>query len=826
MKNVKKAVVLMTVLCLCVGLLSGCGDKKAETPKPGKSEKPVETATPEYIYVAEYVPLDAELENSINSLCRVGDKFLFSSYGIIADNTPEGVVPEFEGQYAVYGNSLYWMTVDGKTTRLENYVPFSPDGQEVNVTDFETGSYCYSSIQSIVAVPGGGIATLDNVYQSAYDGPDDAPEYGSEEWYDGGYYEYMTSEESYYLRYLNEDGSEMSYVNLTEALSAAIGEMEYFYLSNLVVDGNGTIYLVSDGVIFAIDGKGTLLFKIEFENWIESIFIAPDGRVAVGYYGDNGCEIGFVDPQACAITDAVECVVTDMYGMVAGGGEYDLYYNNGSNFFGYNLATNEATKLFNWFNCDIDVNNINTSTMAVLDDGRIMFVESIWDDTTHNVDVSLVLMSKQPYSSRPQRTTLTLACQYLDYELRSEIIKFNKNNPDYRIEVLDYSEYNTSDDYGAGLTKLTTEIMAGNVPDILDLDGLPVEQMIAKGLLEDLYPYIDSDPELSRDQFFPSVLSALEVDGKLYSTVSSFSISTAIGASSVVGDEPGWNFEEFNAALRSMPDGCEPFDRGVVRDDILYYCLNHDMSTLVDWNTGECRFNTPDFIEILKFAAMFPEEFDWENVEWLPEDEADARIAAGRQMLMMTHVYDFQSSQMYRAMFGGDITYIGFPTASGVGNALSIDGAGCAISSKCADKNAAWQFVRTVMTEKYQERNSWNFPANIAAFNKMLESAMTPIWKTDENGNFILDENGNRIEEPQGTWGWGNIEVEIMAVTQEEADQILDLINSTTRVMKYDEEIIEIVREEAAAFFAGQKTAEDVARLIQSKVNIVVNEKR
>jgi len=192
----------------------------------------------------------------------------------------------------------------------------------------------------------------------------------------------------------------------------------------------------------------------------------------------------------------------------------------------------------------------------------------------------------------------------------------------------------------------------------------------------------------------------------------------------------------------------------------------------------------------------------------------------------MTHVYDFQSSQMYRAMFGGDITYIGFPTASGVGNALSIDGAGCAISSKCADKNAAWQFVRTVMTEKYQERNSWNFPANIAAFNKMLESAMTPIWKTDENGNFILDENGNRIEEPQGTWGWGNIEVEIMAVTQEEADQILDLINSTTRVMKYDEEIIEIVREEAAAFFAGQKTAEDVARLIQSKVNIVVNEKR
>ena len=39
-------------------------------------------------------------------------------------------------------------------------------------------------------------------------------------------------------------------------------------------------------------------------------------------------------------------------------------------------------------------------------------------------------------------------------------------------------------------------------------------------------------------------------------------------------------------------------------------------------------------------------------------------------------------------------------------------------------------------------------------------------------------------------------------------------------------DIFEIVSEEAAAFFQGQKTAEDVAKLIQSKANIFVNEQR
>ena len=63
-------------------------------------------------------------------------------------------------------------------------------------------------------------------------------------------------------------------------------------------------------------------------------------------------------------------------------------------------------------------------------------------------------------------------------------------------------------------------------------------------------------------------------------------------------------------------------------------------------------------------------------------------------------------------------------------------------------------------------------------------------------------------------------------ITQEQADKLISLINSTTRVMNSNDSLVQIVTEEAQAFFAGQRSAEDVAKLVQSKANIYVNEQR
>lgn len=92
-------------------------------------------------------------------------------------------------------------------------------------------------------------------------------------------------------------------------------------------------------------------------------------------------------------------------------------------------------------------------------------------------------------STVTEKTELTLACMNLDWNLRGQIVKFNRASDKYRIVVKDYSEYSSmtyesagsngtmvtqSDD---GLTKLNTEIMSGNVPDMILTDGLPCGSM-------------------------------------------------------------------------------------------------------------------------------------------------------------------------------------------------------------------------------------------------------------------------------------------------------------------------------------------------------------
>ncbi|MEG2383702.1 MAG: hypothetical protein RSB39_08950, partial [Oscillospiraceae bacterium] len=68
--------------------------------------------------------------------------------------------------------------------------------------------------------------------------------------------------------------------------------------------------------------------------------------------------------------------------------------------------------------------------------------------------------------------------------------------------------------------------------------------------------------------------------------------------------------------------------------------------------------------------------------------------------------------------------------------------------------------------------------------------------------------------------------VDFFAITQEEADQIRALIDSVEKTGIYDESIMGIIKEEAALFFKGEKTVEQTAEMVQSRMSIYVNEQK
>ena len=510
----------------------------------------------------------------------------------------------------------------------------------------------------------------------------------------------------------------------------------------------------------------------------------------------------------------------------------------------------------NSLNLNLNPNSNNLNSYSILPDGRVIAFENSYDDGMGKNTMQLIVMTRVDAASVVNKTVLTFACMYLDWNMRDAIVKFNRASNTHRIVVRDYSEYNTDDDYTAGIQKLNTEMLSGKLPDMIDINtySMPIEQYAAKGFLTDLYELIDADADLSREDFVQPVLKALEsADGKLYQLPNTFAVSTAIALDKVAGDYDTWNLASVKDAMTKLQDGASVFDVYRTKSDILQTCISRNIDAFVDWENGGAHFDSDEFKALLEFANQFPDTYDWENATAEENDSAQNRINSGKQLMTDMYVSSFEDMLYQLTGYNGGVKFVGYPSEDGTSNhAFQFDGA-IAISSTCADKTAAWNFMKQFLTEDYQlGSNVWNFPINQKAFDQKLKDAMTEEYQTDENGNVMKDENGNPIRIPKMTYyttdtgggvafgtttetaastvvigGTGVNEdgsISIYAMTQEQVDQILDVINTTTAVYGYDESILNIISDEAAAYFAGEKSLDDTANMIQSRVNLYVAE--
>ena len=810
-RSIKRSLSLLLILCLALGLCAcGKGGDGGSQTKDSAA-----TPAPDFVYAAEYkdIHTESEIDYSPELICDSG--FLLSYREKTGERPiPQGVTPEYEGQYDIVEPRLALGSPDGSISPLAAYAPVAPEVDGEGKRDFQVSQ----TINRVFRNEEGNFVVLESVYTSWSEAPENVKTD------DADYFNYVQSDSAYYLRTLDQTGAELSRGKLE------LTDPDNFYAYNAQLDEQGNLVASREGGILAFQPDGSLAYQIDFEGWVYSMAKLKDGRVGVYAYDmsesdySKAMALRIIDSAAGSFESKTYSLARDVYEVISGGGDYDLYYSSGTHFYGYKLAEESGEMLFDWIGCD--VNSSALQLVSVREDGTVEGFAGSYDESTDDYSFEYLSVSKVPYDAVPHKESLTMAVMYLDDHTQNAVIDFNRSHDKVRIDVRDYSEYNTEDDYSAGLTKLTTEIMAGNMPDILSVSQeIPYRQLAAKGLLEDLYPYMDADGQLRREDFFPNVISAMELDGKLYAACAGFAVETAIGASSVVGDTPGWTYDDYYAALATMPEGCEGFDLGIDRDTMLEVSLALDLTDYVDWSAGTCSFDNEDFVKVLDFCKQFPDASYYENYEYNAEDNPDIRVAEGRQMLC---VVGFSSTDFfykdYDKVFGGQATCIGFPTNRGVGNTLAMLES-YAMSSSCGNKEAAWQFLRGFLTEEYQ-LEGYYLPTNQKAFEKQLAKAMEVEYEQDANGNYRLDENGERIPVSRGSVSDGTGVYEVYATTPRQAQMLRDVIASATKMMDYDTSIINIVKEEAAAYFAGQKSAQEVCKLIQSKVNIYINEQK
>ena len=413
---------------------------------------------------------------------------------------------------------------------------------------------------------------------------------------------------------------------------------------------------------------------------------------------------------------------------------------------------------------------------------------------------------------------------------RGAVSRFNESHQDVQIEVRDY--FDDGDSSGrSGKERLLTEIGAGKIPDIIDLGRgssyyisvLPYESLVHKGILEDLWPYIENDPELGREGVLEAPLKAAEVDGGLYVVFDKVCIQTLVGAESIVGNRYSWTIEELLDAYASMSEGSTIMEMDMLRkQDVFRRLFYLSAEDYVDWNTGECFYDSEQFRSTLEFinnnfpdeisnelAAMDTEELSAESMEW---------ILSGRQMLSSTVLARPRNIQEIDTIFGagGRAAFVGYPTEDGsVGSYFYIRGRSLGMSTYCQHKEAAWDFLREVLLPQYNDIRSLDNP-NVDKFHVPLNL----------NDYQLLKRYDMTVISPDGAPYYMGPILRYHKATQEEVDRFDYLMNSIDKINLYDRKIYDIAYETASAYFAGDKTLDETVALLQNRVGLYVNENR
>lgn len=756
----KRKMQLTILFLILVTALAGCGKKSSET------DGTQAASSKNYVYKCEEIEIGKE-NARLNKIINAGDELYIYFYEYNEeDNTQVLTVMSMDLNGTIKEEHEILI---GENTGLS----IQPDGN-------------------------GNLYGIKNIYKENEENPE----------------EYT---DNYYFTKMSMSGEEIFSIDFQSIpeIAKLTEENGYFYTGQITWSEN-TAYIGMINKVAKFDFDGNFLGflggsdSVEFEN--VNLIPLADQRIAALSYEETGAMVSILDIQKETLGEKYKLPgVSYEYSLYPGIG-YDLYLSNTYGVYGYNIGDEDKTQIMNFIDSDLGVFNIyNIAPVSETEFFATYEDTELWE-------TRVAKFTKVAPGDVIDKTVLTLACAGLDWDLRGQIVRFNKENEKYRIKIQDYSSlYGSETDYTAGMTRLNNDIIAGKIPDIIVINSsMPVESYIGKGLLEDIKPFIEKDEELDMSNYMPNIVEAFSADGKLYQLTPTYIISTVVGKTSDVGEERGWNVKEIKELLAAKPEGTKLLDY-VTRDSMLTNCITIAGGQFIDWENGVCDFNTQSFIELLEFIKEFPEEVDEAEYTESYWDNYDSMWREGRVLCQSTTIYDFRGyNTLAKGTFGEPITMIGYPSANNDGSAI-IANLQLAMSAKSNNKEGIWEFMRYFITDEFQDNITYGFPLSIKRMDAMIEEAMKVATYTDEEGKVI--------EQPE-TYYLDGIEIPIDPISREEAEKLKTELYSFTQTYNYDENLLNIIKEEAAPFFEGQKSANEVADIIQNRVQIYVQENR
>lgn len=429
-----------------------------------------------------------------------------------------------------------------------------------------------------------------------------------------------------------------------------------------------------------------------------------------------------------------------------------------------------------------------------------------------------ISLLKYTYSAdipaKPEKE-LKIYSLYENKEIGQAISSYQKKNTDvyvnYQVGLTEENAMTVSD----ALKTLTTEIMAGKGPDVMVLDGMPVDTYIEKGILQDLSSVVTEE----EDNYFSNILNTYKGEKGLCAIPARFTIPMAEGGSAYYN--PGEDFDTFTA----RKDVLKNMDPKSVVEKFWYSCS-------AAWKKDDGTLDQTkmtDFLTKLKNAyeeydssiadastKVFsntttgePETIDEKRTESLGWGELELAGGVLNVNIGLCNKMDYgMTKAILEKVENG--TYGLMP---GQAEKVFVPAMIMGISSKSNQPETAEQFVKYLFAKDAQIiSQSGGFPVQKEAFLSVIDGHQY------EGKDVMMGVGGVGLGEDE------YITYEMSPTPQEEIDKFTDLVESLTTPALQDDVIKEAVTEQGTKVLKGEQSPEEAVNEIMQKVKIYLAE--
>lgn len=535
------------------------------------------------------------------------------------------------------------------------------------------------------------------------------------------------------------------------------------------------IYLqVNQTQLLILDGGGQLTGSGVLPGEGLSLVLSEDGTLYAAGEEADGQKLYRFDGETGEFTQAFTCPAGSLFD--GGDGSYLLLLTD-QGIYSLDSQGTASPKII-WTECYLNPGSIYK---VKAEGGKFLCLGS---------DSCYLLTPAEPAELQP-KTELLIGCMDPN-GMDMLAARFNAHSGEYYVRVVDYSGgiYASAEEVQL---RLNTELISGKTPDMFCFFSGWISPNIyaGKGLLTDMRPLIEADEELSPEDIV--LYKALDYNGGIYVMGESFYLDTMAARESDFGQRYGWTLEEYRQIDAGLRED-QMCIYNLTRELFIYNVIGRYVRYAVDWTSGDCSFDSPEFIDLLRTALELRETP--EDINDMDFGPGEPKVAAGEQTTVAVFAMYVSSLAESEQRAGCPLSFIGWPTPDGsCGTDASLN-TQLAICSLSEHQEGCWEFIKYMLMNANTDRGIMpGYP--LLMYRPALEESIAKA---------MADEEAK------------------VKMTRADAHKLLDFLDAIENLNEYDSAIMDIIESECQAMFAGDKTPEETAKLIQSRASLYVAE--